>query len=577
MLKYEHLRIFIPQSDGTDSRNQHPKLHTVKWDVDAIANLSHYLSQRTHIGQYSFCTLKKNTSANKPEEGNMIIVGSDARPLKANDKRASSLSAYIREKAQLAKADISTGENLLHSHMEIERCNKKDGHCWIYKGFVSYSDEHYHGIFSQIAYPECYACAVPDSLDAGVIQRNPIVCIQGKRQNEGVKKTAEMPWKPCTLKGLSVKQKQLAQLLLWRDVDKEHKKIWFRVSMVGASGPATMALSTLLVNESVRKKAFGLLEGKQDLSEEQKKRLQDMGHPLSDLQQTIREKLVAYFIQKIDETIKEKPELKSILDYERFLSQVKHAAVLYLNGVLYRYFLPFLSLEDEKKLTNGMHYYLSCLYASRILTEPQVDQQASEEECMKQEEKIQKIVSAILDSVEKALETVMKNFRGIEAMYEVEVEITGETNSDSRKLLDISPYKSEGKNYVNCLSVQEKVSSGPDTEKAETLMVNTDGEKSDDMVAENDRNKNLDRREVDTENPVNTENPEAEETLTVNLHGRESIYKVIANILDNNIDNNGKIVSICDKENEIPSIFDFLCADEKESEDVDEKAVAVLS
>lgn len=542
MLKYEHLRIFIPQSDGTDSRNKHPKLNAVKWDVDAIANLSHYLSQRTHIGQYSFCTLKKNTFAKDSEQGNMIIVGSDARPLKDKNGRASSLSAYILANGHLAKVNMSTGENLLHSHMGLERYNENEDHYWIYKGFVSYSDNHYHGIFSQIPYHRCYECIESGGVLQEENQKNQIICIQGQELNESKKQTISMPWRSCILRGQGVKHTQLAQLVLWREVDRKQKKVWFRVSMVGASGPSTMALSTLLVNESVRKKAF-VSEEEQNLSEEQRNRLQDMGYPLSSLQQTIREKLIACYVTKIDEKTGEKLGA----EYKEFRKQIKHSAILYLNSVLYRYFLPFLSLEDEKKLVNGMRYYLLSLYAAHILTEPQVDLQVSEEDRKKQEVVIQQKVFDILDSVEKALETVLEDFRGIEAMYEVEVEITGERNSDSRKLRCILPYQTGGKDYVNCLFVQKESEALSSRAKQQDKGFGGSGE-------------------------TNT----VTEKLTVHLHGMESVYTVSAKLPKKFLYESGEIISIQKQENGNSSIFDCLCTEEEGIASIDEKAAAEL-
>ena len=218
-----------------------------------------------------------------------------------------------------------------------------------------------------------------------------------------------------------------------------------------------------------------------------------------------------------------------------------------MNSVLYRYFLPFLSLEDEKKLVNGMRYYLLSLYAAHILTEPQVDLQVSEEDRKKQEVEVQQKVFDILDSVEKALETVLEDFRGIEAMYEVEVEITGETNSDSRKLRCILPYQTGGKDYVNCLFVQKEYEALSSRPKQQDKGFGGSGE-------------------------TNT----VTEKLTVHLHGMESVYTVSAKFPENNIYETGEIISIQKQENGISSIFDCICTGEKETASIDEKAAAEL-
>ena len=216
----------------------------------------------------------------------------------------------------------------------------------------------------------------------------------------------------------------------------------------------------------------------------------------------------------------------------QFTKQVKHAAVLYLSSVLYRYFLPFLSLEDEKKLINGMRYYLSSLQASNILKKPYVDQKLGKKEREEKEEKIKEVVSKILGSVGDTLETALENFRGIEAIYEVEVEITGEKNSDSRKLLDISPYRIGEKTYVNCLSVQKKNS----TQFNSQVQGIKASRKSEETKA-------------------------VTEKLTVILHGKESVYNVTANILGENVDSRGEIINIYAQSGDT-SILDCLCAEE---------------
>ena len=61
MMRSEHLHIFFSQGNPKDGKTSYPKIAVSKWDVDALATLSHYLSVRTHVGEYSFEALKENT------------------------------------------------------------------------------------------------------------------------------------------------------------------------------------------------------------------------------------------------------------------------------------------------------------------------------------------------------------------------------------------------------------------------------------------------------------------------------------------------------------------------------------
>lgn len=462
MLRYEHLRIYLPQVDGIDAKNMYPKLNAVKWDVDAIANLSHYLSQRTHVGQYSFRTLKKKTFDAPASHGNLIIVGNEARPLSNAKSEACSLPDYIQGKRNLQPAQMDTGENLIHSHIEIEKftsvVQKQDNdqiykeNNQIYKGFVYGSSNVYHGWFSQVSHPGCYKCIQSQATQGTQKEENgPIISVKETDQGKGCSQTAGILWKECALRKQGITHLQLAQLVLWREVDTEQKKVWFWVSMIGASGPSTMALSTLLINEPLRKAAFDL-DKPGETKPEAEIRWDGMKNPLSDLQKTIREKIIDRYKREFNEIV-----VTPANPDGKFRTRVRHAAVLYLSSVLYRHFLPFLSLEDEKKLNNGMRYFLTSLYASKTVSVCETEDEA-------QQNQANDPAVAILNNACKALENVLSSLRGVEAMYEVEVKITEENTSDSREMRSIRPLSKEHGSFVNCLFV-EKDNAGNTQEK----------------------------------------------------------------------------------------------------------------
>lgn len=469
MLRYEHLRIYLPQVDAIDIQTKRLKLNTVKWDVDAIANISHYLSRRKLVGEYSFQTLKKGKADKIADTANFITVGNDARPLSGKDGRAWSLAKYIQSLEKDSTADIKTGKNVIHTHAEIaigEILPSEDCKQRIYKGFVFKEGISHHCLFTQTSEPDCYGCIVQNT-DQITKEKTPIFLMKDKEECSADKKEdGPLAKKTCVLKKAGVEHIQLAQLVLWREIDEEQKKVLFRVSLTGASGPSTLALSTLLINEAQRESAFKLKKGsltgvnKQSIGSGQIAQMamqEYMKKPLSDLQEGIRKKITQYFIEALDNGIKLPQEVTSTdTDGEEVLSQIKYASVLYLSSVLYRHFLPFLSFEDEETLINGMRYFLSSLLNSGTIKIPEV---AKKEKGNATDSKQISLKSQLLEQSVGALSEMLKNFRGIEAMYEVNVEVTKVATSDSREILGIQPLRLDNKNaYMNCLFVKRKES-----------------------------------------------------------------------------------------------------------------------
>lgn len=99
---------------------------------------------------------------------------------------------------------------------------------------------------------------------------------------------------------------------------------------------------------------------------------------------------------------------------------------LYLSTVLYRYFFPFLSREDEYRICNGLTAYLTVLKKEKEETWGLVSEE--------------KIVDALRDKLQK--------FRGVEAMYAVDVEVKS-GNTDDREILAIQPISAVKTDSVN--------------------------------------------------------------------------------------------------------------------------------
>lgn len=454
MLSREHLRIYLPQVDGTDETWNEPKLNAVKWDVEAIATISHYLSVRTHIGEYSFQTIGKNEVGENAHVSNFITVGNDAKPLKGEAQTSISLAEYIHgriltKKKQNESSTLNFNDIYLHREWpEQEDCPKYRGRHRMFKGFYKNCGQDADVLYTQLPQSFCYDCMGTHASEiAGEV---PLRSIRDKNEEK------------CFLKGKKKVHTQLAQLILWREVDRTNNEVRFRVSLTGTSGPSTLALSTILVNEAQRAKKFKLedvvltdrtkreeiLKQHINLSKED---LEGMENPLSDLQAKIRIKILDAFIKMLGEEgnspesegeAKGKKEIAAKDEGNGYARQIKYSAVLYLSSVLYRYFLPFLSLEEEKKLLHGMRYFLFSLLASETI----LYHGAKESHQILRKTRNQQLVEEIV----VALKLVLHSFHGVEALYCAKVEVKEGINSDSRESLCIRLMDDDS---VNCLFI----------------------------------------------------------------------------------------------------------------------------
>ena len=199
---------------------------------------------------------------------------------------------------------------------------------------------------------------------------------------------------------------QLAQLLLWREPTGESRKeMRFWVSLVGVSGPATLALTTLLVNPEQREELFrrdGILPKADAVQKKSQKHLLNM------LQSDIR----AEFLEKYNALLENNLA-------PAVLPQVRYATNLYLSTILYQYFFPFLTIADEMRIKNGMDAFLA---ANRMGVEAPVDWNSVE------------------DGVKEALKEALEALYGVESLYTVTVAYN-DSDTDSRWPKGIEPLK----------------------------------------------------------------------------------------------------------------------------------------
>lgn len=177
MLRYNRLRIYLPQANTLTNANQEEyslkknikknivstnlstttsdsdnndsnadnnlREYTSKWDFQAISSLSHYLSERTLIGEYRVISLRNDEYDSDAEKVNFISIREAAKPLKTAEHSVStsesekftakSLPQYIYDKYL-----VNDNSRFIHERIQID-LKEICSHC-VYKGF-----QHIHG------------------------------------------------------------------------------------------------------------------------------------------------------------------------------------------------------------------------------------------------------------------------------------------------------------------------------------------------------------------------------------------------------------------------------------------------
>lgn len=445
MLRYNRLRIYLlHQNDIADDLE--PRIHTAKWDFDAVAALSHYLSKRTVIGEYLIKSLSDGERDEEADQTNFICVGASVKPLERD--MPSYIYSQIHEVTAEAKKRYGDAFNVIHRRNQYDE--RSLGFCKVgkkvYKGFERIGEEE-NVLYTQHPQSQCVTCYLRQN-------RKDRDASQQDGWRYVFREVSEMST-DCRLNkdGTHI---EIAQLILWREEpDSLHERSYFRVAMSGSSGPATYALSALLVDEKQKQEFFSV---EKEIEEESDK---DQGnHLLCDLQETVRRKFMEVFLIKLQEgldTIDIKLQDGKALDdtnqKNRYFSLVKYAASYYLSTVLYRYFLPFLSETDINRIYNGMYIYIHSMKATKTspfaLDYPRRGD--SEYETAVSNDTIDEIVELI----PKVLLSVLKLFRGLEAFYEVEVRQRSEgkpaSGKDTRIVQGIEMMRKEGNApEVNC-------------------------------------------------------------------------------------------------------------------------------
>lgn len=421
MLRYNELGIYLPQVDTIVNKIE-PRLHVAKWDVDAMSALSHYLSKRKVIGKYHLETLPKDTPRDEAQKQNFISVGDAARPLPRTEREQNedehnnasqtvSLAEYVSHRLG-GDPDPENSCNVVRQWMSqtIRTCGKKNKK-FIYRGFASFNEPQTWGVYAQFPQSGCIGCVAATRKNAD----RRIVCGPMNWEEE-CQKYADRKV-PCPLKGLQEKNHtQLAQMIMWRSVPADPKKsVKFRVSLNGASGPATLALAGVLVDEDQKREILHIKDGEDD----------SQMMLLNDLQIRIRKIFLDQFFSDLE------TDFADLDAQNRY--RLRCVTGMYLSTLLYQYFLPFLSRGDEVRICNGLN---ACLVAMKTTDDADFEWMD------------QTVIKKATDTLRKRL----ARFRGIEVMYGVDVQVKTAEN-DSRQVTGIRELDIEGVPSVSCLFV----------------------------------------------------------------------------------------------------------------------------
>lgn len=457
MLQYNRLRIYMREEDGRN-KNWETRPYVLKWDMNAIAMLSNYLSKRKTIGEYQIIPLEAKQSDNDANDLNFICVGAETGPIQAENNTPISMPDYINSRSGISqhvyhRSIVERHEPATNHVSSAHRCIRE------YKGFVC--DNNYY--VTQIPAENCAHCLCAAESDTSKKFREDCAILHNSRK-----------WKrsKCLLNNSENKHIQLAQLVLWRDVKVENatESVNYRVTISGASGPATYALSSIFVDDTLwphkeylPKLAYKLTAQKEKLETDQTDKPGKSNNnieisytitdeetklrrfPLLMLQTSIRRQVIQTYRDSLlkaltthwdnyKHSISFKPkEFDDDIDSQVFsyFDRVLNCAELYLSAVLYRYFMPFISAEDIGRLQNGIQMYVSSLKAanrSPFSLEYQNSRYDNYSSPMPEH-----FVLLAADEVSKVLRQTLESFRGVEAFYIVEIEQNYEKTVEALK------------------------------------------------------------------------------------------------------------------------------------------------
>lgn len=401
MLRYNRLRIYLPQHDDVDKEDGEPRLRAAKWDMDSVSGLTHYLSKRAVIGEYLAITMPESVNDSVAEEVNFICIGQPVEPL------GEKLTDYINEK--FPKESKYKDEHINHVHYYYGRtieCNKDLKINVQVKGFKCLNEENLtdENLLRYHPWSGCERCEHNKSNNGNGV-------LDTYSESEGLSN--------CPFIGNSA-HTEIAQLILWREDGEWKGNSHFRVSVIGSSGPATFGLSSLFVDEGQKLHDF-LNDNRK--SKEQNSIEQD-NCLLYELQEKVRKKIYDIVLGNL------KCEITNIITkwnsghlnkkQEKYVILVLYTIYSYLSTVLYRYFLPFLTEKDIHRIENGITMFVNTMKASRQ-SPFCLDYHSGIEQNPVNQDIPNECIIDIVRMIPKEIIKILEDFRGIEAFYKVQV------------------------------------------------------------------------------------------------------------------------------------------------------------
>lgn len=418
MLSYNQLSLYISQRDDVDKEKE-PKLSTARWDFDAISVLSHYLSKRKVIGEYF---LKSQPEEKGAESANFICLGSFSKPELPEYiyKQIKEEPVYniIHQKLQYIST-VSCNDSIPEEIVSKGNSNNSEpGKCY-FKGFECIGEEK-KVIFTH--HPKIKHCTSCKKIDNNPDSVEPQILYSTKDADKYT----------CSLRKNSTHY-EIAQLILWREDPKNlHEHSYFWVGIIGCSGPATNALSTIFVDKEQRSASFN----SDNVSDEDICSENYDDNLLCELQSNIRNKFMGVFFEKLWEEV-DKMSLKSQKKNElssaqkrKYFDFVRYAIASYLQTVLYRYFFPFLSEKEINRIYNGIYTFVNSMKSAKV---GPFDVNCFYSGINGFTDISNDSIDNITEKIPNILLSVLKSFKGLEAFYKVEVNHLLSSKQDSLK------------------------------------------------------------------------------------------------------------------------------------------------
>lgn len=414
MLRYNRLRIYLPQHDDLDVEDHDPRMRAAKWDMDAVSGLTHYLSKRAVIGEYLALTMPKSTEDPMAEKVNFICIGQPVKPLKKE------LIDTLLKKFQ-GSQEQENHINIVHHYYNKTKIYNEELMIDVQEKGFSLDQESYTDT-RLVRYHPWSGCENCDhnkvANDRGLLDEFPV----SKEQTT------------CPFIGYSA-HNEIAQLILWREDGETKENRHFRVSLIGSSGPATFALSSLFVDEGQKLHDF---LNENDKNEDQGRENQN-NCLLYELQLKVRNKIESKVRERLKEEIGKKISPTGDLSKKqhKYVRHVLFAVHSYMSTVLYRYFLPFLTDKDIHRIESGITMFVNTMKASRQspfcpdyrsgIGNNKGNPEVSEDN-----------VEAIVKLIPEQIIKVIEEFRGLEVFYKVKVRhCSTENNVEGSKKREI--------------------------------------------------------------------------------------------------------------------------------------------